>query len=501
MAQRPALGVALLAAAAWSPGLLQPLFGDDHIHLERSLQPAEALGAYVLRGSDSGAWWTPPDLAIPYFRPLASLSFWPERVLWGLHPLGFHATNLALHVLATWLVLRVGRRLLPEAGALAAAVLFAVHPAHAEAVLWVSARADLLMTVGFLGAVDAFLGGRLLLGAACTLVALASKEAAVVLPVLMLALDRRAALLSGALAAGWLGLRSLVIEGVPPHPFVHLPGDPDFLWNAVGGTLLYLLDLVLTAPVDPVVGFPLISTAWPLLVVLGLCAAALLGSLAHRSPHPITARLGLLWLGLTLLPVLPVSVGERFLYLPSVGLCLLVGSVGLPRWLAGTALAFSLAKAAVFGLVVGRGHTAIDDALAAIDAHPAARRVVVADLPAGAALGFPHALRLHRPHRELDVVVVTLAPHFLDVDPAFASSVTRASDGLEVRAVSGPYLRSYLERAYLGEADLPAAATLDGVQVEVLEGDRDGLTAVAARYDGATTLALVGRGYHLEVLP
>src|SRR5690606_180844 len=70
MEQRPRLLVAALAFVAWGLGLFQPLFGDDHIHLERSLDPAGALGAYVLRGSDSGAWWSPADLAIPYFRPL-----------------------------------------------------------------------------------------------------------------------------------------------------------------------------------------------------------------------------------------------------------------------------------------------------------------------------------------------------------------------------------------------------------------------------------------------
>jgi tetratricopeptide (TPR) repeat protein len=63
----------------------------------------------------------------------------------GLTPWPYHAVNVALHiansVLVFWLVgFFTRRRLLP----LAAAVLFAVHPIHTEAVAWISGRAELM---------------------------------------------------------------------------------------------------------------------------------------------------------------------------------------------------------------------------------------------------------------------------------------------------------------------------------------------------------------------
>ena len=78
-------------------------------------------------------------------RPVASLSFALNHAVGGLDVGGYHAVNLALHVLCAWLVYGVVRRILsarPSAPstdgvALATALLWAVHPLATEAVVYV----------------------------------------------------------------------------------------------------------------------------------------------------------------------------------------------------------------------------------------------------------------------------------------------------------------------------------------------------------------------------
>lgn len=82
------------------------------------------------------------------YRPLTVLSFrWNCWLAGGLHPRGFHLTNVLLHATVSVLSLAIFNLLLGGAchrAALLASLLFAVHPIHAEAVAGVVGRADLL---------------------------------------------------------------------------------------------------------------------------------------------------------------------------------------------------------------------------------------------------------------------------------------------------------------------------------------------------------------------
>lgn len=68
----------------------------------------------------------------------------------GLRAASYHATNVALHGLATGLVLYVARTVTCRRSALLSASLFAVHPVHADAVASVVGRADILSCVFFM---------------------------------------------------------------------------------------------------------------------------------------------------------------------------------------------------------------------------------------------------------------------------------------------------------------------------------------------------------------
>ena len=68
-----------------------------------------------------------------------------DKAIWGENPFGFHLTNVALHTLATWLVVRCASSLgASPVAAFVAGLLFAVHPVHVEVVANVANRKDMV---------------------------------------------------------------------------------------------------------------------------------------------------------------------------------------------------------------------------------------------------------------------------------------------------------------------------------------------------------------------
>lgn len=77
--------------------------------------------------------------------PLAILSFAVEHHFFGFHPFVYHWDNLLLHMFVVGLVFSLGRRMgLSALAAGAGSLLFAVHPMHVESVAWVTERKDVL---------------------------------------------------------------------------------------------------------------------------------------------------------------------------------------------------------------------------------------------------------------------------------------------------------------------------------------------------------------------
>ncbi len=92
-----------------------------------------------------------PELYIP----LTLLSFQLDWLLGGGSPVMFHLTNLFVHSLNAVLVAVLIRFLLRDKSnakgmAISAAILFAIHPLHTEAVVWAAGRKDLLSMFFFL---------------------------------------------------------------------------------------------------------------------------------------------------------------------------------------------------------------------------------------------------------------------------------------------------------------------------------------------------------------
>lgn len=132
---------AIVAALVYLPTLANDLVWDDRLDIL-----ANPL-AHDLRH----AFGSFTQLHGIYYRPLVFLTFALDHALWGDRAWGYHLSNLLLHALNAFLLVRITMRggLSPTI-ALLAGLLFALHPVQTDAVAYVSGRTDLLMTTGAL---------------------------------------------------------------------------------------------------------------------------------------------------------------------------------------------------------------------------------------------------------------------------------------------------------------------------------------------------------------
>ena len=289
------------------------------------------------------------------YLPLRDLSNLADFALFGTEPTGYRLGNWLLHALAAALayafLLEATRR---PGAALAGALLFAVHPLHAEVVAWASARKDLLCAVFALLAATLHLragrtGSRGLgwAAAGAFLLATLSKSAAAGLPAALALFEaapgeavpfgRRLA----AAARRAIPMLCVAAAGAALHTLHQSRGNVVAEWRG-GGWLANLFvmsgvhlrylrqTLVPTGlAVDYDIGEDRPFAAWNLvgLLVLIAAAAAALWALRRR---PIAGLAGAWWFAL-LFPVSNLVVpitnasADRYLFLPLLGPCLIAG--------------------------------------------------------------------------------------------------------------------------------------------------------------------------------
>ena len=331
-----------------SPGLSGQLLSDDFalLHDNRTLAPLDLLAALFKESSSLAAGGT--------YRPLTEISIGLDHLVWDVWPFGYHLVNLVWHVLNTMLCYMLVRALVPPRPvvALTAALLFAVHPVHGDAIFWISARSDLLCTCFYLASLTLFVRGRGLerrrvataWSLLCFLLALLSKEVALSLPFIIVILDLAAPsterfrarfrahlgtyLLYVGVALSYLALRWAVL---PEFTRARLPGPGEAIFNL--GLYLKLLMMPITTHTGVRGG--VVMVLFGVVVVVTFLRYARMGDRRNMA-------LGLAWTLTILAPM--IDVPRRWqLYLPSVGFCVFAAIVmaGLtwrrdeehPRWL------------------------------------------------------------------------------------------------------------------------------------------------------------------------
>jgi protein O-mannosyl-transferase len=295
-------------------------------------------------------------------RPVLYATFFVDRSLYGLDPVGYHLLNLVLHLGSGLLLYRILTDAVPDEAASIpfwTAMLFLIHPIATESVTYISGRASGLMAFFYLLALHLYIGasqrpkgsGRLYLSGALAsfLLSIGSKETAVTFPIILLlwdwlirrkrGSDLRATLISNHLPF-WIVL-FLAAAWAVGHPRYMALAEFSFtirlFWDHLLSELhatTYAL-LLFFSPwnqnFDP--DLPLFHslTQWPLPRDLLLLSVVTAGAFFLARRLPLFA-FGLGWFFIQLLPtsLIPRNdlLSERNLYLPAVGLLLAIVAIG-----------------------------------------------------------------------------------------------------------------------------------------------------------------------------
>jgi len=341
-----AAAIALATFAVYAPVASHPfLHWDDDVYVGDNPNLREPFGLTSIARA----------FAAPYesnWIPLTWISLHADAAIFGLDPAAYHLENVALHVLASLVLLFAFARATGSLGASAfAAGVFALHPLHVESVAWVSQRKDCLLGLFCALAIAAHLRfarapsrARYVATFAATFAALASKPTAVALPLVLLALDGWPLGRGARDLAAW---RRLALEKLPLFALAALASvatvlaqrnagslellQIPFAWRAMNALWNYLAYLGMAAfpsglayyypwPLDPALPWRAAAGGVALALAFALCARAI-----DRAPALLA---GFAIYVATLLPVVGfVQVGmqgraDRYMYLPLLGLAL-----------------------------------------------------------------------------------------------------------------------------------------------------------------------------------
>ena len=123
-----------------------------------------------------------------FYRPLQTLSYMWDYYFWQLDPKGYHLTNILLQGIAAFMVLWLVYIIFENIFiALGSALLFALSPLNTEAVTYLSGRAELLLGIFLLSSLVFFIKDRIFFSLLSFILALLSKELALVFPFAILA--------------------------------------------------------------------------------------------------------------------------------------------------------------------------------------------------------------------------------------------------------------------------------------------------------------------------
>lgn len=342
------LAIVVLAAVAIYANALVMGFVWDDIHEIVEPGPIRSLENIPWFFSNSVSAGHKFANATPYYRPLFSLSNAIDYALWEGTPFGYHLTNILLHAIVSGLVFMIVKRMIHlPVSALFGGLVYALHPVHAEAVVYVSARNELLcalfMTASFclyLKWRDNMIPSRLMMLQVLFFPALLSKEMAVTMPLLIGCYEitvgeyrlKQAFLRAFPFVVTvvlYLFLRSMVLDvtswDAPPMPVRTLTGI----------TLMfsYLRLLIFPLSLKTLYDIPLqweLLQAEILLVLFVILTPVILAIYLYRRNKVLC--FGISWIYLALIPasglptlIMPAYMAERYLYIPSIGFAFICG--------------------------------------------------------------------------------------------------------------------------------------------------------------------------------
>src|SRR5262245_12377908 len=328
----------ILSAGVYASALSSYFISDDYAHLYTlRLPPVETLAELAKEGQAS-----------MFFRPAGFATLFLDYSIWGHEPLGYHLTNLLLHMISVvgvyFLCKNIG---LDSETSAVSSLIFSILPIQPEAVVWIASRFDLTATCLIIWATVLYLKFRrtgrrwlYILALLLSFIAMLSKENAFMAPLLLFSLeyfaapkrDIRAAILPllgfTLLAAATFGYRWIALGGI--GGYADQDGDSaayNFGFKTVEG-------LFLRAPSQLLLGFNWYAPGVARVVFFASMAAAVMIALAFfyrpSQSSKRVIRFCLAWMLIGYLPahflalIGPGLTNSRILYLSSAGLAVLL---------------------------------------------------------------------------------------------------------------------------------------------------------------------------------
>ncbi|HXY53720.1 MAG TPA: tetratricopeptide repeat protein [Nitrospirota bacterium] len=302
-----------------------------------------------------------------YYRPLMHIIFMLTYHLFGLASWGYHAVSILFHALASVLVFLITSKLFRQSRRristsvltppLMAALLFATHPIHTEAVAWASAMPELSFTLFFLLSLYLYTlsfsennavsyNGKFLLSLGAFFLASLCKETALTLPIILMAYDY--AFQNGHLvrrpmealkryvpfilvAGAYFLLRFGALGGFAPDASRPKIDIQQFVINVFPLFAGYLEKMIIPVKLNAFYIFHPIESIFDTRGVISLAVSlAFISFVLVAAKKDKAAFFSLVLIGIPLLPALYFPAitgsvfGERYLYLPSFGFVLLL---------------------------------------------------------------------------------------------------------------------------------------------------------------------------------
>jgi len=372
---------AMIAAVAWTyfpaAGFAFLNWDDQSVILRNS--------SLAFPGAVRWAWVT---TYMEHYQPLSWLAWAAIKTGFGPDAGAFHVANIAAHAACVLLVYAAARavltRAVPQAStalgnaaAVAAALLFGLHPLRVEVVAWISAMPYALALAFLLASLVAYLRTAALTPARLPVAALglyaaslAARPVALGFPVVLVVLDvwllkrRTRTSLSVAwpfavLAVAAAGIESVArAAGVNDAPWLYRVQSAAsapfvYFWHTIAPVSLTPLDVL---PADPVAS-PGVTVA-ALLALTGACVAAWI----WRRRWPALAAAWAAYLALLapaagLLPSGLQATADRYTYLPGVVVAIAMAVAGA-RWASGRKSRVTSAGVVVLVLLMAEAVTA-----------------------------------------------------------------------------------------------------------------------------------------------
>lgn len=380
MVARLAALTAIIAAVVWT---YLPAAGFAFLNWDDQ--------SVILRNPSLGfpgvARWAWTTTHMEHYQPLSWLAWAAIKTGSGLNPKAFHAASIAAHVVCVLMVYAAARVILTHAtpqtsatmhtaAAVAAALLFGLHPLRVEVVAWISAMPYALALAFLLASLVAYLrtaasAPRLPVAALVLYAAsLAARPIGLGFPVVLVVLDiwllrrRPRASLSMAWPFAVLAVAAAAIESVARTPGID--GTPWLyrLQSAASAPFVYLRHTIAPVSLTPLDVLPADPVASPVTIVAALLALACACTAAWmwRDRWPAltaawAAYLALLGPAAGVVPSGLQATADRYTYLPGVVVAIAAAASGV-RWASARNYRIPIAAVSVLVLLAAEAVTA-----------------------------------------------------------------------------------------------------------------------------------------------